>query len=45
MAEKLSEYLIEAGIKCSYIHSDVDTIERIEIMNDLRLGNFGTCAV
>ena len=40
MAEKLSEYLIEAGIKCSYIHSDVDTIERIEIMNDLRLGNF-----
>ncbi len=40
MAEKLSEYLIEAGIKCSYIHSDVDTIERIEIMNDLRIGNF-----
>ncbi len=40
MAEKLSEYLIEAGIKCSYIHSEVDTIERIEIMENLRIGHF-----
>ena len=39
MAERLSEYLIEAGIKCSYIHSEVDTIERIEIMENLRSGN------
>ena len=39
MAEKLSEFLIEAGIKTTYIHSDVDTIERIEIMKNLRLGN------
>ena len=40
MAEKLSEYLIEANIKCSYIHSEVDTIKRIEIMENLRVGNF-----
>ena len=40
MAEKLSEYLVEAGIKCSYIHSEVDTIERVEIMDNLRAGNF-----
>ena len=39
MAEQLSRYLIEAGIKCTYIHSDIDTIERIEIMKNLRLGN------
>jgi excinuclease ABC subunit B len=39
MAEKLSEFLIEAGIRTTYIHSDVDTIERIEIMKNLRLGN------
>ena len=40
MAEKLSEYLIEVNVKCSYIHSEVDTIERIEIMESLREGNF-----
>ena len=40
MAERLSEYLIDVGIKCSYIHSEVDTIERIEIMENLRIGNF-----
>ncbi len=40
MAEKLSEYLIEVNVKCSYIHSEVDTIERIEIMENLREGNF-----
>ncbi len=40
MAEDLSEYLHEAGFKVRYIHSDVDTLERIEIIRDLRLGVF-----
>jgi excinuclease ABC subunit B len=40
MAEELSKYLIQAGIECRYIHSDVDTLERVEILRDLRLGNF-----
>lgn len=40
MAEALSEYLHEAGVKVRYIHSDVDTLERIEIIRDLRLGVF-----
>jgi excinuclease ABC subunit B len=40
MAEELSKYFIQAGIKCRYIHSDVDTLERVEILRDLRLGNF-----
>ena len=40
MAEDLSEYLHEAGLKVRYIHSDVDTLERIEIIRDLRLGTF-----
>jgi len=40
MAEDLTEYLHEAGIKVRYIHSDVDTLERIEIIRDLRLGVF-----
>lgn len=40
MAEELTKYLINLGIKTRYIHSDVDTLERIEIMRDLRLGNF-----
>tara|TARA_B100001142_G_C14337497_1_gene656505 strand:+ start:487 stop:2472 length:1986 start_codon:yes stop_codon:yes gene_type:complete len=39
MAEQLSRYLIKSGIKSTYIHSDVDTIERVEIMKNLRLGN------
>ncbi len=38
MAEELSEYLKEAGIKVSYVHSDVDTFERLETLRDLRLG-------
>ncbi|MCL2149643.1 MAG: excinuclease ABC subunit UvrB [Dehalococcoidia bacterium] len=38
LAEKLAEYLIEAGIKAHYLHSDVDTLERVEILRDLRLG-------
>ncbi len=40
MAEDLTEYLHEAGIRVRYIHSDVDTLERIEIIRDLRLGAF-----
>ncbi|MFT5229661.1 MAG: excinuclease ABC subunit B [Glaciecola sp.] len=40
MAEELTKYLSRYGIKCRYIHSDVDTIERIEILRDLRLGVF-----
>jgi excinuclease ABC subunit B len=40
MAEDLTEYLHEAGLKVRYIHSDVDTLERIEIIRDLRLGVF-----
>jgi excinuclease ABC subunit B len=38
MAEELSEYLQKYGIRCNYIHSDVDTLERIQIMTDLREG-------
>jgi excinuclease ABC subunit B len=40
MAEDLTEYLHENGIKVRYMHSDIDTIERIEILRDLRLGAF-----
>ncbi len=40
MAEDLTEYLHENGIKVRYLHSDIDTLERIEIMRDLRLGVF-----
>ncbi|NNG05595.1 MAG: excinuclease ABC subunit UvrB [Inquilinus sp.] len=40
MAEALTEYMHEAGIKVRYIHSDVETLERIEIIRDLRLGAF-----
>ena len=40
MAEELCEYMDEAGIKVRYLHSDVDTLERIEIIRDLRLGKF-----
>ena len=40
MAEDLTEYLTENGIKVRYLHSDVDTLERIEIIRDLRLGVF-----
>ncbi|NDB82486.1 MAG: excinuclease ABC subunit UvrB [Alphaproteobacteria bacterium] len=38
MAENLTEYLLEAGIKVSYLHSEVQTLDRIEIINDLRSG-------
>ena len=40
MAEDLTEYFHEAGIRVRYLHSDIDTIERIEIIRDLRLGAF-----
>lgn len=40
MAEDLTDYLLERGVKCRYLHSNIDTIERIEILHDLRLGEF-----
>jgi len=39
MAEELSSYLVRFGIRCSYIHSDIDTLERIDIMEALRTGD------
>lgn len=38
LAEQLSEYLLELGIKTNYLHSEIDTLERVEILRDLRLG-------
>ena len=38
MAEELTEYMLETGIRCNYIHSDVDTLDRVKIMADLRDG-------
>eukprot|EP01132_Coremiostelium_polycephalum_P000321 gene321-412_t len=38
MAEELTQYLTRAGVKCSYIHSEVKTLERVDILRDLRLG-------
>jgi excinuclease ABC, B subunit len=38
MAEELNDYLLKNGVRCNYIHSDVDTMERIQIMTDLRKG-------
>jgi excinuclease ABC subunit B len=40
MAEQLTDYLSENGVKVRYVHSDVDTVERVEIIRDLRLGAF-----
>ena len=40
MAEQLTEYLTDNGVKVRYLHSDVDTVERVEIIRDLRLGAF-----
>ena len=40
MAEQLTEYLADNGVKVRYLHSDVDTVERVEIIRDLRLGAF-----
>jgi excinuclease ABC subunit B len=40
LAEDLSTYIQEAGFKCRYLHSEIDTIERVEILTDLRRGDF-----
>ena len=40
MSEDLTDYLLEIGIRVRYLHSDIDTLERIEILRDLRLGEF-----
>jgi excinuclease ABC subunit B len=40
MAEQLTDYLTDNGVKVRYVHSDVDTVERVEILRDLRLGAF-----
>lgn len=40
LAEDLTEYLEEHGVRVRYLHSDIDTVERVEIIRDLRLGNF-----
>src|ERR671920_2370644 len=40
MAEDLSEYLLEQGLRVRYLHSNIDTVERIEILRDLRLGDY-----
>jgi excinuclease ABC subunit B len=40
MAEELTKYLVRLSIKCQYIHSEVETLDRVEIMRDLRLGKF-----
>lgn len=40
MAEQLTDYLAENGVKVRYLHSDIDTVERVEILRDLRLGAF-----
>jgi excinuclease ABC subunit B len=40
MAEDLTEYLVELGIRARYLHSEIDTLDRIDILRDLRLGNF-----
>ena len=40
MAEDLTEYYADLGVKVKYLHSDIDTLDRIEIIRDLRLGKF-----
>ena len=40
MAEDLTDYLLEHGVRVRYLHSDIDTLERVEILRDLRLGEF-----
>jgi excinuclease ABC subunit B len=40
MAEELNKYLSRVNIKCKYIHSEVHTLDRVEIIRDLRLGKF-----
>lgn len=40
MAEQLTDYFVENGVKARYLHSDIETLERIELLRDLRLGNY-----
>ena len=40
MSEDLTEYLNEHDVRVRYLHSDIDTVERVEIIRDLRLGHF-----
>src|SRR3970282_2232165 len=40
MAEDLTDYLVDIGVRVRYIHSEVDALERVEILRDLRLGDF-----
>ncbi len=40
MAEDLTEYLVEVGVRARYLHSEIDTLDRIDILRDLRLGKF-----
>jgi excinuclease ABC subunit B len=40
MAEELTEYLVELGIRARYLHSEIETLDRVEILRDLRLGKF-----
>ena len=40
MAESLTDYLMNAGVRTRYLHSEIDTLERLEIIRDLRLGEF-----
>ena len=40
LAEELTEYLLSHGVKTRYLHSDIDTLERTEIIRELRLGSF-----
>ena len=39
-AEDLTDYLVDADLKVKYLHSDIETLERVEILRDLRLGKF-----
>ena len=45
MAEELTEYLAEHGVKVRYLHSEIDNIERVEIIRDLRLGEFDVLVI
>src|SRR4029077_14714780 len=40
MAEDLTDYILESGVKARYLHSEIDTLERIHIVRDLRLGEY-----
>src|SRR5690606_19291603 len=40
MAEDLTDYLLEMGVRARYLHSEIDTLERVQIMRELRLGEF-----